>query len=102
MSKKQRISTRKNDQRVVQDTRRKFTPHPAISICHEVSYQEMIPTLDGLIDTPLVNAISDGSYISQRQFVSIDACATCYQGKYGLSDAEMDNLLETKTRPNHL
>ena len=74
----------------------------------EVSYPEMIPTLDGLIDTPLVKMLSVMDHTpGQRQFVSIDAYYTYYQGKYGLSDAEMDQFISkrkqdqaTYSRPN--
>lgn len=59
----------------------------------EVSVAQLPEMLDALIDTPLVRLISIMDHTpGQRQFVNIEVYRTYYQGKYGLTDNEMDEF----------
>ena len=63
----------------------------------EVSVAELPEMLDTLIDTPLVKLVSLMDHTpGQRQFVDTDVYRTYYQGKFGLSDAEMDEFFSTR------
>ncbi len=69
----------------------------------ETSYPGMIEALDELIDLPLVSMLSVMDHTpGQRQFVSLDAYYTYYQGKYGLSDEEMRKFIATRRRDAEL
>ncbi len=60
----------------------------------EVSYPAMQETLDHLCDNELVKMFSVMDHTpGQRQFVSLEAYYIYYQGKYGLSDEEMETFI---------
>lgn len=60
----------------------------------EVSYSDMIPALEAFATDPLVKMLSIMDHTpGQRQFVSMEAYYTYYQGKYGLSSDEMENFI---------
>ncbi|OSQ47212.1 alpha-D-ribose 1-methylphosphonate 5-triphosphate diphosphatase [Thalassospira alkalitolerans] len=69
----------------------------------ETSYPGMIDALGKLVDIPLVRMLSVMDHTpGQRQFVSMDAYYTYYQGKYGLSDEEMRKFVATRKRDAEL
>ncbi len=69
----------------------------------ETSYPGMIDALGKLVDIPLVRMLSVMDHTpGQRQFVSMDAYYTYYQGKYGLSDEEMHKFVATRKRDAEL
>ncbi len=68
----------------------------------EVSYPDMAKVLDRHIDKPSIRLLSVMDHTpGQRQFVSLDAYYTYYQGKYGLSDSEMKDFIVSRKR-DHL
>ncbi len=63
----------------------------------EVSYPDMAEALDGVVDRPGVRLISVMDHTpGQRQFVSLEAYYTYYQGKYGLTDSQMETFIEDR------
>lgn len=68
----------------------------------EVSYPTMPDMLDRLIDHPLVSLLSVMDHTpGQRQFVNFDAHTAYYQGKYNMSDAELEEFVEQRLRDHH-
>lgn len=60
----------------------------------ETSYPELQTLFDSLVAHPLVRLISVMDHTpGQRQFVSEEKYRTYYQGKFGLSDPEMDEFI---------
>lgn len=69
----------------------------------ETSFPGMVEALGQLIDLPLVSMLSVMDHTpGQRQFVSLDAYYTYYQGKYGLNDEEMRKFIATRKRDSEL
>jgi alpha-D-ribose 1-methylphosphonate 5-triphosphate diphosphatase len=69
----------------------------------ETSFPGMAEALGQLIDLPLVSMLSVMDHTpGQRQFVSLDAYYTYYQGKYGLNDEEMRKFIATRRRDAEL
>jgi alpha-D-ribose 1-methylphosphonate 5-triphosphate diphosphatase len=69
----------------------------------ETSYGGLIEALDNLVDLPLVRMLSVMDHTpGQRQFVSLDAYYTYYQGKYGMSDEEMRKFIASRKRDSEL
>ena len=69
----------------------------------ETSFPGMADALGQLIDLPLVSMLSVMDHTpGQRQFVSLDAYYTYYQGKYGLNDEEMRKFIATRRRDSEL
>ena len=65
----------------------------------EVSYPDLPTVLDRQIGNPHIRMLSVMDHTpGQRQFVSLDAYYTYYQGKYGLSDDEMKAFIESRQR----
>jgi len=65
----------------------------------EISYPDLPRALDGAVDNDRVRMISVMDHTpGQRQFAKLDAYYTYYQGKYGLTDAEMVTFIEARTR----
>ncbi|RED44870.1 alpha-D-ribose 1-methylphosphonate 5-triphosphate diphosphatase [Aestuariispira insulae] len=65
----------------------------------EVSYPDLPAALDGLATEPGVKMFSVMDHTpGQRQFVSMDAYYTYYQGKFGLTDREMDAFIAARKR----
>ncbi|PHQ71908.1 MAG: phosphonate metabolism protein PhnM [Sneathiella sp.] len=63
----------------------------------EVSYPEMAEALDGVVDKPGVRLVSIMDHTpGQRQFVSLEAYYTYYQGKYGLTDGQMEGFISER------
>lgn len=61
----------------------------------EVSQPETLERFRELADMPLLGLVSLMDHApGQRQFASFDAYSTYYQGKYGLSDAELEVFVE--------
>ncbi len=60
----------------------------------EVSYADMIPALENFATDALVKMLSIMDHTpGQRQFVSLEAYYTYYQGKFGLSNSEMEAFI---------
>lgn len=69
----------------------------------ETSYGGLVEALDNLVDLPLVKMLSVMDHTpGQRQFVSLDAYYTYYQGKYGMSDEEMRTFIASRKRDSEL
>jgi alpha-D-ribose 1-methylphosphonate 5-triphosphate diphosphatase len=67
----------------------------------EVAHETIVPTVEGLIDHPLLRLVSLMDHTpGQRQFASIDKYYQYYQGKFGYSDAEMAAYVAQKTDLN--
>jgi alpha-D-ribose 1-methylphosphonate 5-triphosphate diphosphatase len=65
----------------------------------EVSYPLMAETLDQLCENELVKMFSVMDHTpGQRQFVSLEAYYIYYQGKYGLSDSEMETFIDQRRK----
>ncbi|MCF8468532.1 MAG: alpha-D-ribose 1-methylphosphonate 5-triphosphate diphosphatase [Sneathiella sp.] len=63
----------------------------------EVSYPDLPTVLDRQIGNPYIRMLSVMDHTpGQRQFVSLDAYYTYYQGKYGLSDGEMEAFIASR------
>ncbi|MEM8650993.1 MAG: alpha-D-ribose 1-methylphosphonate 5-triphosphate diphosphatase [Pseudomonadota bacterium] len=63
----------------------------------EVSGDNLMEELEPLAPSTLTGLISVMDHTpGQRQFVSLDAYYTYYQGKFGLSDAEMETYISDK------
>jgi alpha-D-ribose 1-methylphosphonate 5-triphosphate diphosphatase len=61
----------------------------------EVGTAEVVEDFEPFVDDPLVRLVSLMDHTpGQRQFVSVDRYRQYYQGKYGLSDAQMASLIE--------
>lgn len=61
----------------------------------EVSQAETLERFRQLADLPLLGLVSLMDHTpGQRQFVSFEAYSTYYQGKYGLSDSELEVFVE--------
>ncbi len=60
----------------------------------EVSYPDLQELLDPIMDSPLVRLVSVMDHTpGQRQFVAEEKYRIYYQGKFGMSDAEMDTFV---------
>lgn len=69
----------------------------------ETSYSGLVEALGNMVDMPLVKMLSVMDHTpGQRQFVSLDAYYTYYQGKYGLNDEEMRKFIATRKRDSEL
>ncbi|MFV2093598.1 MAG: alpha-D-ribose 1-methylphosphonate 5-triphosphate diphosphatase [Hyphomicrobiales bacterium] len=65
----------------------------------EISAPTLTRFLDSMIDHVLVGLVSIMDHTpGQRQFVSIDAYAQYYQGKYGMSDEGLADFIEERKR----
>jgi len=65
----------------------------------EVSYPQLRELFDPLVDHPLVHLISIMDHTpGQRQFVSEDKYRIYYQGKFGMTDAEMDAFIAERKK----
>lgn len=63
----------------------------------EVSYPKLQTALETLLTHPLVQMLSVMDHTpGQRQFTSVDVYCTYYQGKYGYSDAQMQEFIEKR------
>ncbi len=63
----------------------------------EVGYPHTLEIFEGLVQNPLVKLVSLMDHTpGQRQFTSLKKMAHYYQGKYGLSDVEMNKLILTR------
>ncbi|HSP58115.1 MAG TPA: alpha-D-ribose 1-methylphosphonate 5-triphosphate diphosphatase [Halomonas sp.] len=61
----------------------------------EVSHPETLTTFEKMAESPLLGLVSLMDHApGQRQFVSLEAYRTYYQGKFGLSDAEIATFIE--------
>ena len=69
----------------------------------EVGYGNVVGLLEPLIDMPLVKLLSVMDHTpGQRQFVSLEHYASFYQGKYKLSDEELETFIEERLREQSL
>ncbi len=69
----------------------------------EVSYEGMIEALASFASHSMVKMLSVMDHTpGQRQFVSLDAYYTYYQGKYGLSDEQMKGFIEQRKNDQQL
>lgn len=69
----------------------------------EVSYADLPETLNQLIDNPRVRMLSVMDHTpGQRQFVCLEAYQIYYQGKYGLTDAELSAFIDERKRDQEL
>ncbi|MFT6558922.1 MAG: alpha-D-ribose 1-methylphosphonate 5-triphosphate diphosphatase [Sneathiella sp.] len=69
----------------------------------EVSYCGMISALDQFAAHELVRMLSIMDHTpGQRQFVSLDAYYTYYQGKFGLTEAQMKTFIEDRRKDQSL
>jgi len=65
----------------------------------EVSYPFLRLLLDPLIDHPRLKLVSVMDHTpGQRQFIDISRYAEYYQGKFGMSDAELAEFVASRTR----
>ena len=65
----------------------------------EITYPDIHELLDPLIENRLVRLISIMDHTpGQRQFVSEEKYRFYYQGKFGLSDEEMEDFIENRCR----
>lgn len=63
----------------------------------EVSHPETLTRFDVLADTPLLGLVSLMDHApGQRQFASLAAYRTYYQGKYGLDDRTLEDFIATQ------
>ena len=63
----------------------------------EVGTAQVLDDFDPFLDDPLVRLVSLMDHTpGQRQYVSLDRYRQFYQGKYGLSDAQMTALIESR------
>ncbi len=63
----------------------------------EVGTEQVLADFEPFVDDPLVRLVSLMDHTpGQRQFVSIDKYREFYQGKYGLSDAQMAALIASR------
>lgn len=61
----------------------------------ELSHEKTVDVFTEMVDNPLVQMVSVMDHSpGQRQFVKIEKYREYYQGKYHLSDAEMDEFIE--------
>ena len=64
----------------------------------ELSHEKTLSVFHELVENPLVKMVSVMDHSpGQRQFVKIEKYREYYQGKYHLSDAEMDAFIEKHT-----
>lgn len=69
----------------------------------EVSVGKLLDFLHPLLENELAQLISVMDHTpGQRQFVSLEAYATYYQGKYNLNDAEFARFIQDKTEQQKL
>tara|TARA_R110001583_G_scaffold140307_2_gene292568 strand:- start:15091 stop:16233 length:1143 start_codon:yes stop_codon:yes gene_type:complete len=69
----------------------------------ETSFPGMADALGKMVDLALVKMLSVMDHTpGQRQFVSLDAYYTYYQGKYGLNDEAMSMFVATRKRDSEL
>lgn len=63
----------------------------------ELSHEKTVDVFNQMVDNPLVQMVSVMDHSpGQRQFVKIEKYREYYQGKYHLTDAEMDEFIETQ------
>ena len=63
----------------------------------EVGTAQVLDDFEPFLDDPLVRLVSLMDHTpGQRQYVSLDRYRQFYQGKYGLSDAQMTALIESR------
>jgi alpha-D-ribose 1-methylphosphonate 5-triphosphate diphosphatase len=68
----------------------------------EVSTAQVLEDFEPFADDPLVRLVSLMDHTpGQRQFVSLDKYREYYQGKYGLSDAQMTTLIAARVADQH-
>ncbi len=68
----------------------------------EVSYANLPKALSDIVHNPRVKMLSVMDHTpGQRQFVNLDAYYIFYQGKYGLSDEQIDEFIRTSKRDNN-
>ena len=69
----------------------------------EVSHAEMAQMLDELIDDPLVKLVSIMDHTpGQRQFTKLEKYAEYYQGKFGLTDAQLAEFIAARREDQRL
>ncbi|PMR74345.1 alpha-D-ribose 1-methylphosphonate 5-triphosphate diphosphatase [Billgrantia endophytica] len=65
--------------------------HLRCEVCHPATLE----TFQRLVDSPLLGLVSLMDHApGQRQFISLDAYRTYYQGKYGFSDEEITTFID--------
>lgn len=63
----------------------------------EVSFPKLVELFEGMADLPSLKLVSIMDHTpGQRQFVSLDKYRQYYQGKYGMTDAEMDAFMTSQ------
>ncbi len=68
----------------------------------EVSVDNVVEDFERFRDEPLLKLASLMDHTpGQRQFVNIEAFKVYYQGRYKLSDAEVDDIIATQTEDHH-
>lgn len=68
----------------------------------EIGTEDVVSRFEGYADNSLVRLASLMDHTpGQRQFVNLDKYKEYYSGKYGMSDAELDDLIERQTRNHH-
>lgn len=82
---------------------RRMQEHGALKADHllhlrcEISYGGLLPMLEPLIDDPALRLVSVMDHTpGQRQFVSIAAYSKYYQGKFGLSDEQLEAFMRER------
>ena len=64
----------------------------------ELTYEPTLENFKGLVDDPLVKLVSVMDHSpGQRQFANIDKYREYYQGKYNMSEDEIQELIERQT-----
>jgi len=82
--------------RTAQDRRLLRSDHFLHVRC-EVGTAEVMADFEPFADDPMVRLVSLMDHTpGQRQFVSLERYREFYQGKYGLSDAQMEALIESR------
>src|SRR3546814_871420 len=62
---------------------------------YELSHEKTLELFNELVESPLVQLVSVMDHSpGQRQFVKLEKYREYYQGKYHLSDAEMEKFIE--------
>lgn len=68
----------------------------------ELSYAGVVDLFRGFLGDSMVRLVSLMDHTpGQRQFVSLDAYQRYFKGKYGMSDAEMDDFVARQTEAHH-
>ena len=94
---------RPRNPRVLADAIRTAQAHGMLRAEHhlhircEVGTEQLLDDFAPFADDPLVRLVSLMDHTpGQRQFVSVDKYRQYYQGKYGLTDPQMDALIESR------